>query len=247
MQSRRELLRWFACASVTSTLGIITFGQKFTPLPKGIGVEADYAGPLPARAGKTLGDRPPRNSEERIAKAIITKAPTGPTPFDVANYFLGIATGQFGNTWQPYAQGWPVRWNPVIVNFFEATSTKPEGDLTAWCAAFVNWCFKRAANIEATMSASSGSFRTFGSATETPVRGDLAVFRRVDVDQTTDMHGHVCFFVADHGDCVEVLGGNQIERQELSHMVSVKCLAKKGKKLALHSYRTDPRLHVRGA
>lgn len=247
MFSRRELVKRFVCASATSALEKAAFGQGSIPLPQGIGVAADYDGPLPVNAGKSLGDRPPKNSEERIAKAIIAKAPTGPIPFDISNYFLEIAAGRYGNIWQPYAQGWPTRWNPVIVNFFEATTTKPEGDLTPWCAAFVNWCFQRATNRQATMSASSGSFRTFGSATDKPARGDIVVFRRVDVDQTSDMHGHVCFFVADHGDCVEVLGGNQIEGHEQSHMVSVKCLAKRGQKLALHSYRTDPRLHPKTA
>jgi len=214
-------------------------------LPPGIGTAPDYSGPLPkVPKGGTLGNRPPLNSEERIAKAIITRAPVGPTPFAVAKFFLEISNGKFGQIWQPYAQGWPVRWNPVIVNFFQATNTTPEGDLTAWCAAFVNWCFLHIGKGMATQSASSGSFRMFGIETHTPTVGDLVVFRRATPDGTHDERGHVGFYVRSTADEIEVLGGNQIEGVEGCHKISSKPFTKSGQKLIFHSYRTDPRLHA---
>jgi uncharacterized protein (TIGR02594 family) len=217
--SRRMLMKSLGCWGVISAFDIGSLAQG-EALPNGIGVTADYSGPLPPLPSKTLGNRPPRNAEERIAKAIIEKAPTGPAPIDVAKYFLAIANGQYGKTWQPYAQGWPVRWNPIIVNLFQVTGTKPEGDLTPWCAAFVNWCVHRAGKGFATHSASSGSFRVFGNETATPQSGDIVVFRRTNPENPSDVRGHVGFFVADHGGEVEVLGGNQIDRHDGCHMVS---------------------------
>lgn len=246
MASRRDFIVNVGTVVAGSVLGLRpSLAQQSAPtLPSGIGINPDYDGPLPQlRSGKSLGDRPPLNSEERIAKAIITRAPFGPTPLDVGKFFLAVGKGEYGKLWQPYAQGWPVRWNPVIVNFFQATKTTPEGDLTAWCAAFVNWCFLRSGKGFATRSASSASFRTFGVEISTPSAGDLVVFQRTGTESSGDMRGHVGFFVAAGEDEIEVLGGNQIEGTENSHMVSSKRLKKDGTKLTFHSYRTDPRLH----
>jgi uncharacterized protein (TIGR02594 family) len=242
MLSRRAFLTSLSCLGAISAFELEGLAEE-RKLPESIGVSADYDGPLLPSPGKTLGNRPPRNAEERIAKAIILKAPVGPTPIDVAEYFVAIAKGEYGKSWQPYAQGWPIRWNPVIVNLFQVTGTKPEGDLTPWCAAFVNWCFHRSGKGFATRSASSGSFRAFGAETSTPRIGDIVVFRRTNPDGQNDRRGHVGFFVADHGIEVEVLGGNQIDRHDGCHMVSSKLLAKAGGVLTLHSYRTDKSLH----
>jgi uncharacterized protein (TIGR02594 family) len=217
--------------------------QKATSLPQGIGVEPDFDSALPKSRGATLGDRPPLNGEERIAKAIITKAPIGPTPIDVAQFFLAVSKGKYGSQWQPYAQGWPTRWNPVIVNFFQATGTTPQGDLTPWCAAFLNWCFLRAGKGVPTHNASSGSFRTFGTETTSPRIGDIVVFKHTGAVET-DMRGHVGFFVRLSENAIDVLGGNQIEGHERSHMVSSKPIPKANGILTFHSYRTDPRLHA---
>jgi uncharacterized protein (TIGR02594 family) len=211
-------------------------------LPKNIGSVPDYDGPLPTRSS-ILGTRPALDSEERIAKNILIQAPKTPTPYSVARYFLAISEGQFGEAWKPYVAGWPVRWNPVIVEFFQATHTVPEGDVTSWCAAFANWCFQRTNSHPATANASSGSFRSFGTATTNPQEGDLVVFYETSSGQSSP-HGHVGFFVEDYGDVVEVLGGNQIDGKDHSHRVSSKRLRKAGPVLTLHSFRTDPSLHL---
>jgi uncharacterized protein (TIGR02594 family) len=240
MNSRREFVRLAVSLGIGSLL-VDSVRTSAANIPGGVGQNPDYQGPLP-RNRSVLGTQPPKDAEERIAKDIITRAPKGPSPFEVAQYFLAIGEGQFGTVWEPYASGWPTRWNPVIVEFFAATHTATAGDITAWCAAFANWCFQRKNVIAATQSASSGSFRTFGVATLRPQRGDIVVFQRRDLG-SSDPREHVGFFVADHGTSVEVLGGNQIEGHERSHKVSSKLLAKAGSVLTLHSYRTDSRLH----
>jgi uncharacterized protein (TIGR02594 family) len=209
-------------------------------IPDGIGALPDYDGPLPKPG--TLGTTPATAQEVQMADAILAKAPIGPTPFDVALYFLAVGKGDVNPEWKPYVKGWPTRWNPVIVRFFEATGTKPEGDVTAWCAAFVNWCAKQAGKQQLTGSASSGSFRSFSVETAKPSLGDLVVFKRTTPSQTP--RGHVAFFVQDGGDRVYVLGGNQIEGKERCHMISKRWIPKKSGLLTLHSYRTDPRLHA---
>jgi uncharacterized protein (TIGR02594 family) len=214
--------------------------QEKLGVPPGLGKEPDYDGPLPP---PKRGNRPPTRADEQIAKAVIERSPKRPTPMAVARYFHRVALGEYGKEWQPFAQGWPVKWNPVIVNFFVATQTSPQGDLTSWCAAFANWCFQRCGNATATNSASSGSFRTFGTETDKPLPGDIVVFKLTHPSSENDMHGHVGFFVSDHDDVVEVLGGNQIEGHDRCHIVSSKRIKKENSILTLHSFRTDPRLH----
>jgi uncharacterized protein (TIGR02594 family) len=241
MQSRRAFVRVAGWVGIASLIPCESSMDAIS-LPSAIGQDADFDGPLPKPPSK-LGTRPPLDAEERVAKAIITGAPKGQTPFAIAKYFLAVGEGRLGAAWQPYASGWPVRWNPVIVEFFQATHTVPEGDITSWCAAFANWCFQRKNSTAATESASSGSFRTFGTATLQPKEGDIVVFRKT-IEPESDPRGHVGFFVEDHGETVEVLGGNQIEGHERSHKVSSKRIPKSGAVLTLHSYRTDARLRA---
>ncbi len=212
-------------------------------LPEGIGIVSDYNGPLPTPAD-VLGREQANDPEIKTAKEILAKAPVKVTPYMVARFFDNVGKGRYGEPWRPYVKGWPVRWNPVIVTFFQATHTVPMGDETSWCAAFVNWCFKQAVASTATGSASSGSFRTFGIVTDKPQAGDLVVFKkRHPKTPVEEQQGHVGFFVADQGSEVEVLGGNQIEGHEQSHMICSKPIPKIGAALALDSYRTDRLLH----
>jgi uncharacterized protein (TIGR02594 family) len=173
-----------------------------------------------------------------MARDIIAATPRGPRPLDVANFFLSIASGEIQPQWRPYMSGWPERWNPLIVEFFGATETKPEGDETPWCAAFVNWCYLHAGLSAPTHNASSGSFRCFGTATTTPNPGDVVVFRDVGSEDACGGKGHVGLFVANHGDYIQVVGGNQIDHHDGSHAISSKLLPKKGSILVFHSFRS---------
>jgi uncharacterized protein (TIGR02594 family) len=239
---RRKLIQSGTCWGALLLLkrGLV-FGQSGSvpSLPKGIGVEPDFDGPLPQ---EKLGTKHPLAPEEAIARTILEQAPMGTSPYRVAEYFLDVGSGKYGEGWRAYVGGWPDRWNPVIVNFFQATDTTPIGDLTAWCAAFANWCFLQSLKKTATRSASSGSFRCFGSETNDPKTGDIVVFKEKGAEEPCIGHGHVGFFVKDYGDEVEVLGGNQIEGHERSHRISSKRLKKQGTNLILQSYRAYPRV-----
>jgi len=236
--NRRGFLK--STVPAIATLGVegpaCAAAQNAAKLPAGIGVKPDYVGPIPRG---NLGDVPALRSEVTIANRVIAGAPTGPDPYSVAKYFLAVGSGAYGQELTLFTYGWPERWNPVIVDFFQATKTQPEGDLTPWCAAFVNWCFLRALKKPATESASSGSFRCQPTETSTPVEGDLVVFRRKGDPATCNGQGHVGFFVRDVGDRVEVLGGNQIDREAKTHKISQVHFLKNGIELELHSYRSS--------
>jgi uncharacterized protein (TIGR02594 family) len=234
--SRRDLVIWGSCFGAAELRAAVA-AEKTPALPSGIGSSRDYTGPLPP---SRLGTQHPLKAEERVASSVIDKAPRGPTPMDIARYFIDVAGGVYGTDWVPYASGWPTRWNPVIVTFFKATGTVPSGDVTPWCAAFLNWCYLRATNSAATHSASSGSFRCYGSPTSTPKLGDIVVFRRKDSNDQCMGNGHVGFFVRQTDTAVEVLAGNQIEGHTGCHRVSSTMIAKAGNSLVLHSYRRGP-------
>lgn len=192
---------------------------------------------------------------ETAARIIRQCAGTGrnTSPFEVAAYFLDLSMGLVPDPAtgakfdKRYAQEWPVRANPLIVSFFNATDFgDPAGDTTAWCSAFVNWCLREAARtrqgrtlIGPTRSAASRSFRDWGDRTSTPNVGDIVVF---ELNKDAN-HGHVGFFVADAGDHVYCLGGNQGALDGRNNgEVNLKRLAKRSAYWKLHSYRTGPDL-----
>ena len=132
---------------------------------------------------------------EEIAEAetLLEKAPTGRTPFEVALYFYDLRAGSFGNELARYGHEWPLRYNPVIVKFFESTSyKKPKGDTTAWSSAFMNHCVYRSRakrpdrdaltriRSKPTGHAGALSWKDFGRPTEDPQIGDIVVFARTD-------------------------------------------------------------------
>jgi uncharacterized protein (TIGR02594 family) len=216
---------------------------------KDVADQPSVTGPISDYA--PFGTKPAKPEEEEIAQLVLDKAPTNCNPIDVALYFLDVGSGKYGDAWRPYVTAWPVRWNPVIVKFFTATSTTPSGDTTAWCAAFVNFCLIQAArgkvlprdSAEPTYSAASSSFRSWAHKVETgqrPQPGDVVVFRNT----SSPSHGHVGFFVAENANGILVLGGNQFEGKPVRHTVNRKRLPKNGSVLEFHSYRTDPQLHA---
>jgi uncharacterized protein (TIGR02594 family) len=157
---------------------------------------------------KLYGTGNPSDDELEKAAAIIDNAPTGPTPFDVARYFLSDKVDEH------YREQWPkaAAWNPVIVEFFKATNFEASNDMVAWCAAFVNWCFVQS-HRSGSGSASSQSFldKTKFAQTDSPKVGDLVVFtcRRISDDTPIGL-GHVAFVSAiPAGNMLKVVGGNQ--------------------------------------
>jgi uncharacterized protein (TIGR02594 family) len=195
-----------------------------------------------------MGTEAATSAEEALAKLVLKDMPTNCTPIEVALYFHDVGLGKYGEDRKPYSTAWPVRWNPVIVEFFRATSLKPSGDTTAWCAAYMNYCLMTAAIGKTlpsgasprTRSASALSFKNWGSTTTNPKPGDIVVFKNVK----SPGNGHVGFFLADQGDKVLVLGGNQFEGSPVRHTVNRKAIFKDGPVLKLHSYRTEEQLHA---
>src|SRR5689334_17686806 len=124
MISRRAFIVGVGALGATRRL-LAGSGIREIPLPAGIGVEPDFSGSLPP---ENLGKLQPMTSEVVTAEELLAKAPTRTSPIEVARYFADIADGKYGVDKIPYASGWPVRWNPLIVRLFTATQTEPSGD-----------------------------------------------------------------------------------------------------------------------
>jgi uncharacterized protein (TIGR02594 family) len=181
------------------------------------------------RQPENFGVQPAGKEEIEKADALLAAAPANKTPLEVMQYLAGLtdknANGEF------YNAGWKTRWNPAIVRFFSATNFgKPAGDTTAWCAASLNWCLKKSGFLHGTNSAASASFRNAPGKTSDPKPGDVAVFR----NSRDSSHGHVALFLDETDDRVQVIGGNQTDKQG-HHAVCVKWIAKDDF-LILHSY-----------
>ena len=152
------------------------------------------------------GTSPPLAEEISMARIIMDEAPSKVSPLEIARYFLRLRVRNADG--EPYIAEWAKRSNPLIVGFFSATTYGDATDQTKWCAAFVNWCLRRAGR-EFTKSASSGSFRCFGQHSEAPVAGDIAVFKNAGENKECSGSGHVGFWIRQDEKHVTVLGGNQ--------------------------------------
>lgn len=167
------------------------------------------------RAGlSVLGTMPPTQHELQRAEQLLAAAPVA-SPLVVARYFEGMEERNADG--EPYNAEWRVRSNPVIVAFLLQATNYGEGatDQTRWCAAFMNWCLMRAKQPH-TRSASSGSFRCFGSVASPPRTGDVAVFKNRGQDEPCRGMGHVAFWLDADEKWVTVLGGNQGDRVKVS-------------------------------
>lgn len=167
-----------------------------------------------------------RTGERQKAQAILNAAPRS-TPVAVMRYFRDLrATNDLG---EAYNAGWHGRWNPVLLAFFDAVDTKPVGDNTAWCAAFLNWSLARCQYKGGTRSSNSGTFRNVRGTTSRPASGDVVVFK-----QPEDCRGHVGLYVRKTGSEILVLGGNQ--EFQGHHSVNEKIVPAQGSPLKFHSY-----------
>lgn len=115
--------------------------------------------------------------------------------------------------------------NPEINKYFDGVKTDPAydkknrsfdiaptyesggyGEITAWCAAFVNWCLSQA-EVPHLGYATAKSWLEFGTPVAHPVYGCLAIIK--PSSSTGSTTGHVAFFVEYRGNNVVLLGGNQ--------------------------------------
>jgi len=83
-------------------------------------------------------------------------------------------------------------------------------DDTPWCSAFVNWCVIQA-GLAGTGSGWATSWADWGREDPSPGEGTIVVWRRSrDLGRGLEpVGGHVAFLLADKGDRLHVLGGNQ--------------------------------------
>jgi uncharacterized protein (TIGR02594 family) len=117
--------------------------------------------------------------------------------------------------------------NPEIVKYFHGLKTDPaygkgksydtaptyesggHGRITAWCAAFVNWCLIQA-GVPHLGYATARSWLDFGTPVAHPVYGCVTIIK--PSTSTGSTTGHVAFFVEPRGSKVALLGGNQSDR-----------------------------------
>jgi uncharacterized protein (TIGR02594 family) len=107
--------------------------------------------------------------------------------------------------------------NPRIVEYFIDIGSKFRDDETAWCAAFVGACLKRAGQPH-TGSTMARSYLNYGQKLDNPKIGAIVVLKRGN-DPT---FGHVGFVVGWSASSVFVLGGNQWNKEtKRSEIVNV--------------------------
>ena len=105
--------------------------------------------------------------------------------------------------------------NPEIVAMFsDIGHSHVKDDETAWCAAFVGSCLERG-GVRSTRKLAARSYMEWGQPVDLDKahEGDVAVFWRASPDS---WKGHVAFYVDHHDDVVNVLGGNQHNRVDIS-------------------------------
>ena len=210
------------CQTVNSQTvddGVIVSGEV-PPLPDDLASLNTAPAYRWAGSASLVGAGSPTDEEKTLGDVVLAGAKANRRPFDVAKYFYDL--GQSKDPKRVFVREWPERANPVIVEFFRATDTTPNGDITPWCAAFVNWCIARGNSTTesktftskvldlTTRSAASGSFRCW-TETTTPKEGDLVVFAQKGSEgRSCNGQGHVAFFVSRDANRINILGGNQI-------------------------------------
>lgn len=96
--------------------------------------------------------------------------------------------------------------NPAVLKYFKETGFEwVHDDETAWCAAFVNWCLKKAGR-QYTNSLRARSFLDYGNSAMDPKLGDIVVLWRI---YPSSPYGHVGFFISRDENYIYILGGNQ--------------------------------------
>jgi len=155
------------------------------------------------------GLRNPDGQQIDKAREIVDQTPHGPHAIDIAQSFVD----RFAKADPEAIAQWPLpaAWNPLVVEFFHATSYKANNDMIAWCAAFANWCITRAGGTGSNR-ASSQSFladKCFKRTNEPDV-GDLVVFTCYDKAGRNTGLGHVAFVREKPAEGhVRLVGGNQ--------------------------------------
>lgn len=97
-----------------------------------------------------------------------------------------------------------VKDNPRILEYHQATNLKASDDETSWCSSFCNWVMKQS-GIQGTNSAAARSWLNWGAKLTKPEIGCVVIFERGN----STWQGHVCFYLSEDSNNIQVLGGNQ--------------------------------------
>ncbi|TAV74742.1 CHAP domain-containing protein [Rhizobium leguminosarum] len=213
----------------------ISYGLGHATDDDGSDLDAALNEAINSNSSLTLGRiiPPPTDISWVETRRILSRAPRGTTPYEVASYFVEAVPPEYQMAWPEPNPAHPTFANPVILSFFLKTHTTPAGDTTPWCAAFMNWCLWRS-GCPQTGKANAVSFLKWGKPVwkladgGMPVgakTGDVAVFR----NQRNPAHGHVAFFVEISKKVdkrIDVLGGNQISRinKQKLHLIQQKTM-----------------------
>jgi len=113
---------------------------------------------------------------------------------------LKIALSQYGIREVPGKDD-----NPEIMKYFkEIGQDWVQGDETAWCSAFVNWCAKKR-GFEYSGKLNARSWLNLGMSCNINV-ADIVVLWRISPQ---DWRGHVGIPIREDKDFIWILGGNQ--------------------------------------
>lgn len=98
---------------------------------------------------------------------------------------------------------------PRILEYHACTALGATTDEVPWCSSLVCWVMSEC-GITSTNSAAALSWLRWGRKLDTPQRGCLVIFERLDSDGIAIPHrGHVGFWLGESDGGVWVLGGNQ--------------------------------------
>ena len=121
---------------------------------------------------------------------------------------LNIALSQYGIKEVPGEEN-----NPEIMKYFrEIGHDWVQGDETAWCSAFVNWCAKRR-GFEYSGKLNARSWLKVGAKVNTIGSADIVVFWRESKDS---WKGHVAIPIREDDGYIWCLGGNQSNMVRIS-------------------------------
>jgi len=152
-----------------------------------VGEEAqnlNYQGMSPAQGMRSKSMQNPvtgqrmaiSSSQKRVFRHLISSNSNTQSPIDIAKTYLGQDENLNTKTLSDFIR--------------RSSGIKVNPSTTAWCAAFVN-AVLGATGQKGTGSLMARSFLKWGTGTNNPVRGDIAVLRR----GSSPIYGHVTFFV----------------------------------------------------
>lgn len=102
--------------------------------------------------------------------------------------------------------------SPRIVEYHQHTSLGATNDETPWCSSYCCYVIDNA-GFTSTNSAAAQSWLRWGRVIDTPERGCIVIFERLDEDGNIIPHrGHCGFWLGEDETNVWVLGGNQKNR-----------------------------------